>query len=199
KLTNEGKTVVFVKAGRKVIAVFALKDTIRPSAKKVIKQLTERGIHTVMLTGDNEGTAKAIAQEAGIKEYIAECLPDEKVNHIRALKKKHKNVAMVGDGINDATAHALADIGIAMGEGTDVAIETADVALMNNDLTKISEAMDVSKKMNRLIKQNIFFSISIILILITSNFFQAIDLPIGVIGHEGSTILVILNGLRLLK
>lgn len=199
KFTNEGKTVVFVKAGRKVIAVFALQDTVRPSAKKVIKQLTKRGIHTVMLTGDNEGTAKAIAREAGIKEYIAECLPDEKVNHIRMLKKKHKNVAMVGDGINDAPALALADIGIAMGEGTDVAIETADVALMNNDLTKISEAMDVSKKMNRIIKQNIFFSLSIILILITSNFLQAIDLPIGVIGHEGSTILVILNGLRLLK
>ena len=147
-----------------------------------------------MLTGDNEKTAKAIAKEAGLDQYVAECLPETKVKELKRLMKEYGEVGMVGDGINDAPALATATSGIAMGQGTDVALETADVVLMQNDLTRISYAVKVSKKMQRIVKQNVFFSVAVIAVLIISNFMQVVDLPLGVIGHEGSTILVILNG-----
>lgn len=198
-LASEGKTIVYIKKGDQVIALFALKDTVRKDSIKAIQLLKKQGIHTIMLTGDHELTAKAIADEAGIEHYIANCLPNEKVVHIKKLKEAYEHVSMVGDGINDGPALATANIGIAMGEGTDVALETADVVLMKNDLTKITNAIQTSKKMNRIVKQNIFFSLGVIAVLIASNFLQILDLPLGVIGHEGSTILVILNGLRLLK
>ncbi|KPH78754.1 MULTISPECIES: heavy metal translocating P-type ATPase [Bacillaceae] len=199
KLAREGKTVVFVGHQDKIIAIYALKDTVRKDAKEAIAAIKKRGIKTIMLTGDNELTAKAVAEETGIDDYVAGCLPNEKVDHIRELIKQHGKVAMVGDGINDAPALALADVGIAMGEGTDVALETADVILMKNHLSRITDSIETSSKMNRIVKQNVFFSLTVIAVLIISNFLQAIDLPLGVIGHEGSTILVILNGLRLLR
>ncbi len=196
---EEGKTIVYVGYENKIVAIYALKDTVRPEAKQMITDLHEEKIKTMMLTGDIELTAKAVAKEIGIDQYFAECLPDEKVTKIKRAQSEFGQVGMVGDGINDAPAFATADIGISMGEGTDVALETADVVLMKNNLTKINDSIKVSRKMNRIIKQNIFFSLSVIALLIISNFFQAIDLPLGVIGHEGSTILVILNGLRLLR
>ncbi len=199
KLANEGKTVVFVTHQEKVVAIYALKDTIRKEAKEAIKAIKQRGIYTILLTGDNELTAKAVAKEVGIDDYVSECLPEKKVTYMKQLREKYGSVAMIGDGINDAPALATADVGIAMGEGTDVALETADVVLMKNDLSKIRDSIQTSGKMNRVVKQNIVFSLAVIAVLIVSNFFQAIDLPLGVIGHEGSTILVILNGLRLLK
>ncbi|WP_047984719.1 heavy metal translocating P-type ATPase [Ornithinibacillus californiensis] len=199
RLASEGKTVVFAKTAGAIVAVFALKDTIREEAKYAIKQLHQNGIKTIMLTGDNELTAKAIASEVGMDQYISNCLPEDKVNHLKELRKKYENVAMVGDGINDAPSLATANLGIAMGEGTDVALETADMVLMKSDLNKIMNAVKLSKRMNRIVKQNVYFSIGVIAVLLISNYFQAIDLPLGVIGHEGSTILVILNGLRLLK
>src|SRR5699024_11189720 len=199
KLANEGKTIVYVSHNKNVVAIYALKDTVRKEAKEAIEKIKARGIYTTLLTGDNELTAKAVAKEVGIDDYVAECLPNEKVTYIKQLKEKYGSVAMVGDGINDAPALATADVGVAMGEGTDVALETADVVLMKNDLSKIRNSIQTSGKMNRVVKQNIFFSLAVIAVLIVSNFFQMIDLPLGVIGHEGSTILVILNGLRLLK
>ena len=152
-----------------------------------------------MLTGDSEQTAMAIAKETNLDDYIAGCLPETKVDYVKQLKKQYGTIAMVGDGINDAPALATADVGIAMGQGSDVALETADVVLMKNELSRIAEAIRLSKRMNRIIKQNVFFSIIVIVILIASNFMGLIDLPFGVIGHEGSTILVILNSLRLLR
>jgi len=198
-LEEQGNTIVYIGKDQQVVAVFALKDIVREESKQAINNLKALGIEPIMLTGDNANTAKAIASEVGIRHFIYECLPENKVNEIRAIKEKYGLTAMVGDGINDAPALATADIGMAMGEGTDAALETADVVLMKNDLTKISQAIHLSKRMNRIIKQNLVFSISVIILLVMSNFFQSIDLPLGVIGHEGSTILVILNGLRLLK
>ncbi|MER2000097.1 MAG: heavy metal translocating P-type ATPase [Lysinibacillus sp.] len=198
-LAQQGKTVIFISRDDEVIGLAAMKDTIRPEAKQAITALRKQNIYVVMLTGDNEETAKAIAEEAGVSEYIAECMPETKVQHIERFKQQYGHVAMIGDGINDAPALASATVGIAMGEGTDVALETADVVLMKNDLTKLSSGVALSQKMLRIVKQNMFFSIIVILMLIFSNFTQTINLPLGVIGHEGSTILVILNGLRLLK
>ena len=198
-LADEGKTIIFMKDDKGIIAAAALRDTLRPEAIEAIKQLKQAGILTIMLTGDNDKTAAAIAKQAGLDSYVAECLPEMKVNHLKHLLVEHKNVGMVGDGINDAPALATATSGIAMGEGTDVALETADIVLMQNDLRRISYAIKLSRKMQRIVKQNVLFSISIIMLLIVSNFLQIVDLPLGVIGHEGSTILVILNGLRMLN
>ncbi|MFJ7936619.1 heavy metal translocating P-type ATPase [Sporosarcina sp. NPDC096371] len=198
-LADQGKTVIYMKDEKGIVAAAALKDTVRPEAVQAIKELKSVGIFTVMLTGDNEKTAAAIAKETGLDSYVADCLPAMKVDHIKHLLAKYKTVGMVGDGINDAPALATATSGIAMGEGTDVALETADIVLMQNDLTRISYAIKLSRKMQRIVKQNVFFSIAVISVLIVSNFMQFVDLPLGVIGHEGSTILVILNGLRMLN
>ncbi|ETI68070.1 heavy metal translocating P-type ATPase [Neobacillus vireti] len=198
-MTEKGKTMVYIQKNEKVIALVALKDILRSDAKKALQDLNSLDLATVMITGDNEKTARAIAKDIKLSDYISDCLPENKVEKVKELKKKYKVVAMVGDGVNDAPALATASVGIAMGEGTDVALETADVVLMKNELLKIPQAIQLSKKMNRIIKQNICFSILVIMVLISSNFLQVLDLPLGVIGHEGSTILVILNGLRLLK
>ncbi|NPC92347.1 cadmium-translocating P-type ATPase [Bacillus sp. WMMC1349] len=198
-IAAQGKTLVYVKKGERVVGCFALKDQIRPEAKAVISELNQLGIQTAMLTGDQPETAKAIAEETGLGIVVSQCLPDRKVKETQKLKQQYGTIVMVGDGINDAPALATADVGIAMGGGTDVALETADIVLMKNDLTGLIKMVKLSRKMNRIIKQNVIFSLTIICLLICVNFLQILDLPLGVIGHEGSTLLVILNGLRLLK
>ncbi len=195
----EGCTLVLVGDGERIVGRIALKDQPREQAAEAIALLKNQGIYTVMMTGDNQSTADAIARLATVNEVQAECLPGDKVKGIKALKEAYQYVAMIGDGINDAPALAHADIGIAMGEGTDVALDTADIVLIKNDLLRVAETISLSKKMTRIIKQNIIFSIAVILVLIAANFLQILTLPLGVIGHEGSTLLVILNGLRLLK
>jgi Cd2+/Zn2+-exporting ATPase len=199
ELASLGNTLVFIEINGELSAMIALMDVVREETKLAIDHLKKQGIRTIMLTGDSEKTAHAIAAECHVDEFFAECLPEVKVEQIRQLKAKYKTVAMVGDGINDAPALAIANVGIAMGGGTDVALETADIVLMKNDLPRIAEAIHLSQRMNKIIKQNVVFSIMVIMLLISSNFFQMLDLPYGVIAHEGSTILVILNSLRLLK
>ena len=152
-----------------------------------------------MMTGDAEATAAAVAKQLDISDYQANCLPEDKAAYVKNLSEKGVSVAMVGDGINDAPALANATVGIAIGEGTALAIEASDIVLLKNNLSLIKYGHELSKKMKSIILQNIVFSLSVITILILANVFQFINLPLGVIGHEGSTILVILNGLRLLK
>jgi len=198
-LSKDGKTNVYVQREDQIIGIIALKDVVRDEAKAAIQKLQKNGVKTVMLTGDSVETAEAISKELKIDLFKGECLPEDKVTEIKLLKEKYGTVTMIGDGINDAPALATADVGIAMGEGTDAALETADIVLMKNELSKLTDALSLSNKMNKIVKQNIVFSMSVIALLISSNFFQVLDLPLGVIGHEGSTILVILNGLRLLR
>lgn len=196
---KEGKTVIFLSRNDQLMAYFALLDVPKPEAKEVIEYFQTQKIHTTMLTGDHDATAQAVGNALGIDEIYAGCLPQEKTNIIMEQKKQFGVNAMVGDGINDAPALANATVGIAMGQGTDIAIDVADVVLMQNRLEKLQMSHQLAKKLKKIIMQNIIFSVSVIILLILSNFIQIINLPLGVIGHEGSTILVILNGLRLLK
>jgi Cd2+/Zn2+-exporting ATPase len=154
----------------------------------------------VMLTGDNQQTANSVSQAIGIDKVYAELLPEDKLHIIRHLQKQYRIVAMVGDGINDAPALAQASVGIAMGiTGSDVALETADIVLMADNLEKIAVAIDLGKRAQMIVKQNIIIALSFIILLLAGNFLGNINLPMGVVGHEGSTLLVTLSGLRLLK
>ncbi|BAT53045.1 Cd/Co/Hg/Pb/Zn-translocating P-type ATPase [Nostoc sp. NIES-3756] len=205
-LEHEGKTVVWVAQGGssdeyKVIGVIAIADMIRAEAAATISRLRKLGIEQiVMITGDNQRTAESVAQAVGIDQVFAQLLPEDKLDVIRKLQQKYQTVAMVGDGINDAPALAQASVGIAMGvAGSDVALETADIVLMADRLEKIDVAMKLGRRSQTIVKQNIVIALSFISLLLIGNFLGNINLPIGVIGHEGSTVLVTLSGLRLLK
>jgi Cd2+/Zn2+-exporting ATPase len=153
-----------------------------------------------MLTGDNQRTADSVAQQLGVDQVYAELLPEDKVNVIRRLQQQYQTVAMVGDGINDAPALAQASVGIAMGvAGSDVALETADIVLMADRLEKLEQAIGLGRRSQSIVKQNIAFALSFIVLLLVANFTGNITMPLGVIGHEGSTVMVTLSGLRLLR
>jgi Cd2+/Zn2+-exporting ATPase len=201
QLEQEGKTVVWVAEANEVLGVIAIADTIRPEAITAIAQLKRMGIEAiVMLTGDNHQTANSVAQSIGIDQVYAELLPEEKLQIIQKLQQNYQIVAMVGDGINDAPALAQATVGIAMGAaGSDVALETADIVLMTDRLEKIITAIRLGQRSQAIVKQNIIFALSFIVLLLITTFVGTMTLPFGVIGHEGSTVLVILSGLRLLR
>lgn len=193
-----GQTLVFVSANGYLQAIYALADQVREESKQVLTELHKIGIVTIMLTGDQEKTAQSIAKEVGIDRIVANSLPTDKAKYIAEFQKEYGSVGMVGDGINDAPALALANVGFAVASGTDIAMESADVVLVE-DLTRLPFAIGLSKKMRLIVMENIVFALLVIASLIVSNLFQRINLPLGVVGHEGSTILVILNGLRLLR
>jgi len=201
QLEAEGKTVVWVAYAGELLGIIAIADTIRPTAAATIKRLKHLGIEQiVMLTGDNQRTAYSVAQQLGVDQVYAELLPEDKVNVIRRLQQQYQTVAMVGDGINDAPALAQASVGIAMGvAGSDVALETADIVLMADRLEKLEQAIGLGRRSQSIVKQNIAFALSFIVLLLVANFTGNITMPLGVIGHEGSTVMVTLSGLRLLR
>jgi len=201
ELEAEGKTVVWVVYQETLLGIIAIADTIRPTAAATLKHLKKLGIEQIiMLTGDNQRTADSVAQQLGVDQVYAELLPEDKVNIIRHLQQQYQTVAMVGDGINDAPALAQASVGIAMGAvGSDVALETADIVLMADRLEKLEKAIILGRRSQQIVKQNITFALSFIILLLIANFTSHITMPLGVIGHEGSTVMVTLNGLRLLR
>jgi P-type Cu+ transporter len=166
RLEQEGKTVMLLAVNKELAGIIAVADTVKESAKKALEMLGKQGIEVVMITGDNERTAKAIAQNLGIQQVFADVLPDQKEAKIRALQREGKIVAMVGDGINDAPALAAADVGIAMGSGTDIAIETADITLMNKDVRSVASTITLSRQTMRTIKRNLLWAFGYNIILI---------------------------------
>ena len=199
-LESDGKTVVCLADDTGPVGLIALKDTIRPEAQAAIQRLQQLGLRVVMLTGDQRETAEAIARQAGIDQVRYGLLPEDKMTALKELEREIGPTAMVGDGVNDAPALAGASVGIAMGAaGSDVALETAGVVLMNDDLHKVPQALALGKRTWSITRQNLVFALAVIGCLIAANFIQGISLPLGVVGHEGSTLLVILNGLRMLR
>lgn len=197
---NEGKTIVLVGSKDKLAGIIAIRDELRPEAKEVIETLRHLGIKSVMVTGDSEIVAKALAKEIGIDECQGNLRPQDKIEAIKTLQDKYGPTAMVGDGINDAPALAGATVGIAMGvAGTDAAIEAADVALMADDLRKVSMVIGLGKKSKQISTQNIIFSLLILAVLIPSALIGVMSVAVAVFFHEASELMAVGNGLRVAK
>jgi Cd2+/Zn2+-exporting ATPase len=199
-LQESGKTLFWVAENKTAIGLIALSDTLRKEAASTMSALKKIGVeHTIMLTGDNARSASAIAAEVGLTEFRADLMPEDKLTIIRELVKQYGQVAMIGDGVNDAPALANATVGIAMGgAGTDVALETADVALMGDDLSKLPFAVGLGRATRNIIMQNLFISLGVIALLIATSLTGIVSIGIAVIFHEGSTLVVVANALRLL-
>jgi Cd2+/Zn2+-exporting ATPase len=200
KLENEGNTTMLIEQEGEIIGIIALMDVPRKEAKKTLAELKELGIkRMIMLTGDNQQVAEAVAKQIGITDVMGGLLPEDKVKAIKDLIKKEKQVAMIGDGVNDAPAMAKSTVGIAMGAaGSDVALETADIALMADRLDNLPFAIGLSRKSRRVIKQNLVISLGMVAVLIPLTILGISGIGPAVIGHEGSTLVVVFNGLRLL-
>ena len=205
RLEQGGRTLTFVGRGSgpegEVLGVVGVADAVRPSAARAVRALRDAGVkRVVMMTGDNAVTARAVAAEVGIgpEDVHADLLPTDKVERVAELARGG-TVAFVGDGVNDAGALAAASVGVAMGAaGTDAALEAADVALLSNDLERLPQAHALARTANGVIRQNLFFALGIMALMVVFTLLGRLPLPLGVLGHEGGTILVVLNGLRLL-
>ncbi len=196
-----GQTAVIVASKDKIYGIISIADTIRPEAKKLVTDLHAQGLEQiVMLTGDNRRAAQAVANELGLDGQYSELLPEDKVSALADLSEKYGEAAMVGDGINDAPALASADLGIAIGAaGADVAMETADVVLMSDDIGRLSYAMGLSRATSNNVKQNLIFAIIVVVVLLAGVLIQTVNMSLGMLVHEGSVLLVILNAMRLLN
>ncbi len=199
-LEGEGKTTMLIKRGDEFIGMLGLMDTPREAAKETLSQLKEIGIKKmIMLTGDNQKVADAVAEEIGLTDAWGSLLPEEKVDAIKKLKEQESKVAMVGDGVNDAPAMANSTVGIAMGAaGSDVALETADIALMADKLETLPFAIGLSRKAKAIIRQNLWVSLGVVALLIPATIMSWASIGIAVAIHEGSTLVVVVNALRLL-
>ena len=160
RLESQGKTVIFIADGDSLLGVIGVADTLRANSAEAVESLQRMGIEVYMMTGDNERTAQAVAAEAGVSHVMAEVMPDEKADMVQRLKREGKKVGMVGDGINDAPALAAADVGFAVGTGTDIAMEASDITLMQGDLTGVVSGIHLSKTVLRKIRQNLFWAFS---------------------------------------
>jgi Cd2+/Zn2+-exporting ATPase len=201
KIERKNHSAIILGKKHQVLGIIAIADAIRQNADQAIRDLRRSGVQkTIMLTGDNYQTAEAIANELGIDEFHAELLPADKVNAIKNLLSQYQHVAMVGDGINDAPALATATIGISMGAaGTDTALETSDIALMKDDLSKLAYLKTLSRKTVRIIKQNIFTALSLKVIFVALAIPGLATLWMAVFADMGASLIVVFNGLRALK
>ena len=197
---KNGNSLVLTSVDGKLIVLMGIRDRIRPGVKEDLQRLKDLGVkNLVMLSGDNQGTVDVVSRELGLTEAHGNMLPEDKAEYLKKLKEKGQIVAFVGDGVNDSPSLALADIGIAMGSGTDVAIETSDVVLMNSDFGRLPVALGLTKAISRNMRQNIFIAIGVVLVLLASVFFSSwMNMSIGMLVHEGSILVVIINGMRLL-
>ncbi|MDT2745220.1 heavy metal translocating P-type ATPase [Enterococcus asini] len=197
----KGNSLVALAVDGQLVLLLGIRDQLRPGVKRVLGQLKELGVkNLVLLSGDNQGTVALVAEELGLTEAKGNMLPEDKANYIEQLQSQGQVVAFVGDGVNDSPSLALADIGIAMGNGTDVAIETSDVVLMNSDFARLPHALGLTKATARNMKENIGIAIGVVLVLLASLIFSSwMNMTIGMFVHEGSILVVILNGMRLLR
>ena len=196
-----GKTPMIVAADQMVLGVIAVADTIRTDAPDMVARLHQAGVtKVVMLTGDTRLVAESIGQATGIDEIHASLLPEDKLDAVTTLQREGHTVAMVGDGVNDAPALATADIGVAMGAaGSGVAIETADIALMGDNLMKLPESISLAKRTTRVMKQNIVIALATVVVLLAGVFAGGVTMSLGMLVHEGSVLVVILNAMRLMR
>ncbi len=202
-LEDAGRTVVAIADDKQILGIIGLADQARPEAREMIAKLKDYGVnHTIMLTGDNQRTAAAIAKNVGIDEYLADLMPEDKVGKVRELDARYTRVAMVGDGVNDAPAMANATVGIAIGgaagSASDVALETADIVLLADNLGKLPAAMSVSRFARRIIIQNLVIALGVIIVLAPIAALGGTPISLAVLFHEGSTVLVVINSLRIL-
>ena len=204
RLADEGKTPMYLSVDGELAGIIAVADTLKENSMKAVKELRRRGVEVIMITGDNKRTAKAIAKQVGIDSVLSEVLPEDKAEEVKRLQEAGKKVAMVGDGINDAPALAQADVGIAVGSGTDVAIESADIVLMRNDLTAVLTAIDLSHATLRNIKQNLFwaFAYNLVGIPVAMGLLYIFGGPLmspmfAAVAMSFSSVSVLLNALRL--
>ncbi|NLO99407.1 MAG: heavy metal translocating P-type ATPase [Clostridiaceae bacterium] len=201
RFEKNGNSIVLTSVDGKIKAIMGIRDQIRPGVKDVLQRLKKLGVkNLIVLSGDNQGTVDLVARELGLTEAHGHMLPEDKSAYIKELQAKDRIVAFVGDGVNDSPSIALAQIGIAMGSGTDVAIETSDVVLMNSDFSRLPHALGLTKATSRNMRQNIIIAVGVVLVLLASVFFSEwMNMSIGMLVHEASILVVILNGMRLLR